>query len=98
MHGLAHFPTKLNIVRSGAVHLGLSDHSLIFAVRKHVHAFSPRKKVLRYAQNFKMSMPPIFFMIFHKFHGKMRHCMTIKPHAIECGGHISHRDWIVKHR
>ena len=64
MHGLAHFPTKLNIVRSGAVHLGLSDHSLIFAVRKHVHAFSPRKKVLRYAQNFKNVNAPDFLYDF----------------------------------
>ena len=42
---------KQNIAKSGVIHLGLSDHSLIFATRKH-SAFNSRQNV-RYTRNFK---------------------------------------------
>ena len=42
---------KQNIAKAGVIHLGLSDHNLIFAVRKHC-AFSPRQNVT-YVRNFK---------------------------------------------
>jgi hypothetical protein len=42
---------KQNIAKSGVSHLGLSDHSLIFVVRKHC-AFNSRQNV-RYVRNFK---------------------------------------------
>ena len=42
---------KQNIAKAGVIRLGLSDHSLIFAVRKHC-ASSKRQKV-RYDRNFK---------------------------------------------
>ena len=42
---------KQNIAKAGVIHLDLSDHGLIFAVRKHC-AFTPRQNV-RYDRNFK---------------------------------------------
>ena len=42
---------KENIVKSGVIHLGISDHSLIFAVRKF---FTPKSRQnVRYVRNFK---------------------------------------------
>jgi hypothetical protein len=42
---------KENIVKSGVIHLGISDHSLIFAVR---NFFTPKsRKNVRYVRNFK---------------------------------------------
>ena len=42
---------KQNIVKSGVLHLGLSDHSLIFVVRKHFVITSLQN--VKYARNFK---------------------------------------------
>ena len=42
---------KENIVKSGVIHLGISDHSLIFVVRKF---FTPKSRQnVRYVRNFK---------------------------------------------
>jgi hypothetical protein len=42
---------KENIVKSGVIHLGISDHSLIFAIR---NFFTPKSQQnVRYVRNFK---------------------------------------------
>ena len=61
-----------NIVKSGVIHLGISDHSLVFAVRKFV---VPKSwKNLRYVRNFKNFDVRPFLMIYPRCHGK---CYTI---------------------
>jgi hypothetical protein len=69
---------KENIAKSGVIHLGISDHSLIFAVRKF---FTPKSRQnVRYVRNFKLkiSMLRTFLMIYHRCHGKMWHNMKIQ--------------------
>ena len=69
---------KENISKSGVIHLGISDHSLIFAVRKF---FTPKSRQnVRYVRNFKLkiSMLRTFLMIYHRCHGKMWHNMKIQ--------------------
>jgi hypothetical protein len=62
---------KENIVKSGVIHLGISDHSLIFAVRKF---FTPKSRQnVRYVRT--------FLMIYHRCHGKMWHNMKIQTHV-----------------
>ena len=49
---------KENIVKSGVIHLGISDHSLIFAVRKF---FTPKSRQnARYVRNFKNFNATVF--------------------------------------
>ena len=67
---------KENIVKSGVIHLGISDHSLIFAVRKFL--LQNLDKMLDMSGTLKISMLRTFLMIYHRYHGKMWHNMKIQ--------------------
>ena len=58
--------TPENIVSSGVSHVGISDHSLIYAVRKFV--FPKSKSIMREVRDF--SLIGIFITTYHKFLGK----------------------------
>jgi hypothetical protein len=65
---------KENIVKSGVIHLGISDHSLILPG----FLFKNLDKMLDMSRTLKISMLRTFLMIYHRCHGKMWHNMKIQ--------------------